>query len=335
MLYYLDNFQSSAVVTDRQGASHGGLNENYARELMELHTLGVDGGYTQQDVTELARIFTGWGFAPKQLEARRQPAFRFDPKRHDRGAKTFLGHDFPAGGGVEEGERALDLLAESPATARHIAFELAQYFVDDQPPPALVERLALRFEQTRGDIRRTLATLFDSPEFWDPQYYGAKFKTPYQYVVSSVRAAGLPMVVNLRPLLGAMFRNGEPLYGCLTPDGYKNTRAAWLSPGAMIYRLNFANALGSGTLPLWQQPPVAAAVTPAAAAGSGSAAPNMVDALLPASTAAPARPPPPDPFVMEATLGGSFSLDTAEALADARQQLRPGLLLGSPEFMRR
>ena len=343
MLYYLDNFQSSAVAIDKSGKAHGGLNENYAREVMELHTLGVDGGYTQKDVTELARIFTGWTFVPKDMEAHQEPAFRFDAKRHDYEKKVFLGQKFPAGGGVEEGEHALDMLAASPATARHIAFQLAQYFVADQPPPKLVERLARRFEQTHGDIRETLTTLFASPEFWDPQFVGGKFKTPYQYVVSSLRGSGLPMIANVRPLLGAMVQNGQPLYACLTPDGYKNTRDAWLNPDAMIYRLNFANALGNGNLPLWQRPDDPGQNAPAVAA-AGASASNAMDARLmpvasgmpPLHPAAPVpKPQPPDPFVVQAALGNVFSLDTAEALAAARPQLRAGLMLGSPEFMRR
>lgn len=338
MLYYLDNFQSSAVSTDKGGKTHGGLNENYAREVMELHTLGVDGGYTQKDVTELARIFTGWTFVPKDLEAHREPAFHFDPKRHDYGQKTFLGQSFPAGGGVEEGEHALDMLAASPATARHIAYQLAQYFVADQPPPRLVERLTRRFEQSHGDIRETLAALFASPEFRDPQVFGAKFKTPEQYVVSSLRASGLPMIGNVRPLLGAMNQNGQPLYACLTPDGYKNTRDAWLNPDAMIYRLNFANALGNGNLPLWQKPEEPGQGATAMAMGGAVVNTGSMSAtdMAPPRSAAPApKPQPPDPFAIQAALGNAFSLDTAEALAAARPQLRAGLMLGSPEFMRR
>jgi uncharacterized protein (DUF1800 family) len=334
MLYYLDNWQSSAVVTDKSGKSHGGLNENYAREVMELHTLGVDGGYNQKDVTELARILTGWTFLPKELAAHQEPAFRFDPKRHDYGPKVFLGQAFPEGGGVEEGEHALDMLAASPATARHIATQLAQYFVADQPPPKLVQRLAQRFEASHGDIRETLAALFASPEFRDPQFFGAKYKTPYQYVVSSVRAAGLPPIANVRPLLGALYQNGQPLYACLTPDGYKNTREAWLNPDSMIYRLNFANALGNGNLPLWQLPDAPPPPAPLPVAMNGDTQ-MIARPLAPAPPPARKPPPPPDPFVMEAALGSQFSLDTAEALAGARPQLRPGLILGSPEFMRR
>jgi uncharacterized protein (DUF1800 family) len=334
MLYYLDNWQSRAPVTDKNGKTSGGLNENYAREVMELHTLGVDGGYTQKDVTELARILTGWGFDPKAMSAGQEPpdsdGFIFDPKRHDAGAKTFLGQDFPAGGGQDEGERALDLLAASPKTAQHIAYELAQYFVADVPPPKLVERLSRRYLETGGDLREVTATLVRSPEFRNPTLAAAKFKTPLQYVVSAVRATGEPGVVNLKPLLGTLNQLGEPLYGCITPDGYKNTEAAWLNQDAMIDRLNFATALGGGYLPLLQSdlPPVAApAMSMAGMSMSAEAAPKPA----PPSS----KPKPPDAEAMIALLGTGISASTSDALAAAKPQQRAGLLLGSPEFMHR
>ena len=193
MLFYLDNWLSSVASVDARPwiagtrAEISGLNENYARELMELHTLGVDGGYTQQDVTALARMLTGWSFNPKL--AGNGPTFRFVARLHDFGDKVWLGRPV-AVRGEAEGEWALDVLTSHPATAHHIAYELAQYFVADDPPAALVERVAQRFIESDGDIRAVLATLFASPEFCDPANFGAKFKTPYQYVVS---ACGLPM----------------------------------------------------------------------------------------------------------------------------------------------
>jgi len=229
MLFYLDNWVSKA----------GGLNENYARELMELHTLGVEGGYTQKDVTELARMLTGWTYRPK-----RDAQFAFDPRRHDNGAKTWLGKPVTVRG-QEEGEYALDVLAVHPATARHISRKLAQYFVADQPPPALVERMAQSWVASNGDIRTVLRTLFASPEFMDQQYAGAKFKTPYQYVVSASRAAAMPMA-EVKPLVGILNRLGMPLYGCQTPDGYKNTEGAWLNPDGLSRRISYALALSSG-----------------------------------------------------------------------------------------
>jgi uncharacterized protein (DUF1800 family) len=229
MLFYLDNWVSKA----------GGLNENYARELMELHTLGVDGGYTQKDVTELARMLTGWTYAP-----RRGAQFVFDPRRHDNGAKTWLGKPVTARG-VNEGEYALDVLAVHPSTARNISRELAQYFVADQPPPALVERMAQTWIASNGDIRSVLRTMFSSQEFMDQQYAGAKYKTPYQYVVSASRAAGMPMT-EVKPLVGILSRLGMPLYGCQTPDGYKNTEAAWLNPDGLSRRISYALSISSG-----------------------------------------------------------------------------------------
>ncbi|XLZ69931.1 DUF1800 domain-containing protein [Massilia sp. SR12] len=226
MLFYLDNWLSKA----------GGLNENYARELMELHTLGVDGGYTQKDVTELARMLTGWTYAP-----RRDAQFVFDPRRHDNGAKTWLGKPVSARG-VAEGEYALDVLAAHPATARHISRKLAQYFVADAPPAALVERMAQAWNTSNGDIRTVLRTLFASQEFMDQQYAGGKFKTPYHYVVSASRAAALPLA-EAKPLVGILGRLGMPLYGCQTPDGYKNTESAWLNPDGLGRRISYALAL--------------------------------------------------------------------------------------------
>lgn len=233
MLYYLDNYLSKA----------GGLNENYARELMELHTLGVDKGYTQKDVTELARMLTGWSFAPRQLVARNE-TFRFDTKRHDNGDKLWLGRIVKPQGQAE-GEYALDVLAVHPATARHISYKLAQYFVADEPPPALVERMAQTWVASKGDIRAVLKTLFASDEFMSPEAQGAKFKTPYQYVISAARA-GNAALSEVRPVLGALDRLGMPLYGCQTPDGYKNTQAAWLNPDALSRRIGYAVTLGQG-----------------------------------------------------------------------------------------
>lgn len=232
MLFYLDNHLSKA----------GAVNENYARELMELHTLGVDGGYAQKDVTELARMLTGWTFAPAAL-MRENQGFRFDARRHDQQPKTWLGKAV-AEQGEAEGEYALDVLARHPATARHIGYKLAQYFVQDAPPPALVERLARSFLDTGGDIRSVLRILFASDEFMAPASIGAKFKTPYRFVVSAVRAGGVGDA-ELAPLLRSLADLGMPLYGCATPDGYKNTEAAWLNPAALGRRIAFASATGA------------------------------------------------------------------------------------------
>lgn len=242
MLFYLDNWLSVApgFQGGRGKAKSAGLNENYARELMELHTLGVDGGYTQHDVTELARMLTGWTFDARAGDA--PSVFVFRPARHDTGAKQWLGEMIPPGGGREEGEHALDVLARHPATARHIAFELAQKFVADAPPAPLVDHLAAHFRQTDGDLRAVLGMLFASAEFRAPAVRGVKFKTPYDYVISTLRVTALP-VTDARPYLGALRQLGMPLYGCQTPDGYQNTQSAWLNPDAIARRVDFATRL--------------------------------------------------------------------------------------------
>jgi uncharacterized protein (DUF1800 family) len=244
MLHYLDNQQSSAPRPDARGKGGRarGLNENYARELMELHTLGVEGGYTQQDVTELARMLTGWTFDQERL-IRHGETFRFDPNRHDRAAKVWLGRSVTATG-IAEGEAALDVLAVHPATARHLSYKLAQYFVADAPPSALVERMARTWIDSQGNIKAVLQTLFHSEEFMAPDALGAKFKTPYQFAVSAARASGVPLA-NVQPLVNVMNQLGQPLYGCVTPDGYKNTQAAWLNPDALSRRIGFASQLAA------------------------------------------------------------------------------------------
>jgi uncharacterized protein (DUF1800 family) len=293
MLVYLDNAQSSAPGSP--GARGKGLNENFAREVMELHTLGVDGGYTQEDVITLARILTGWTVNPPDARFYPEHAAVFDGARHDYSPKVFLGQTLKSRGKAE-GEEALDILARSPATARHISFELAQYLVADEPPAALVERLAARFLETDGDIRELLEILFTSPEFWDS--YGEKYKTPYQFVISAVRAAGVP-VGDVRPLLRVLDQLGMPLYGCLTPDGYKNTEEAWLSPDATTRRIDFATGLARGGLGL-----------------SGDK--NPVDVAR-----------------LSAIFGAAMASATLDVVKGAPQALRAALMLGSPDFMRR
>jgi uncharacterized protein (DUF1800 family) len=324
MLFYLDNWLSTAPGASlaRRGplAKAAGLNENYARELMELHTLGVDGGYSQQDVTELARIFTGWTLG---RNGRGDSLFTFDERRHDPGNKLWLGKTLrPAG--QTEGEQALDLLAAHPQTAHHIAFQLAQYFVADEPPPALVAQLARRFEQTQGDIRAVLRSLFDSNEFRSPAVYGLKFKTPYRYVLSALRATALP-VNNVRPVLGSLQQLGMPLYGCQTPDGYKNTEAAWLNPDAMTRRINLATGLASGRLPLAEAP------DPDAPGGMNPRAMERLNDKM--NQQAPVAKPV-DATALLATLGSTVGARTRAALDTTPPALRAALLLGSPDFMR-
>jgi uncharacterized protein (DUF1800 family) len=248
MLFYLDNWLSmgpkspAAVAANKgkPGQSVPGLNENYGRELMELHTLSVNGGYTQHDVTELARVLTGWTIQPLEQGA----AFQFDPKRHDPGDKIILGRTIPENG-INEGMQVLDMLAHHPNTAKFISRKLAMRFVADDPPPALVDRMAQKFLSTDGDIREVLRTMFKSPEFWSTKAYRAKVKTPFEFVVSSLRATGTD-VNNAGPALGWLSRMGMPLYQMVPPTGYSMTESTWMNSEALIDRMNYALALSNG-----------------------------------------------------------------------------------------
>ena len=250
MIRYLDNEQNAA----------NRINENYARELMELHTLGVDGGYSQRDVQELARILTGVGVnlgatAPgvkKELQAQyvRQGLFEFNPNRHDYGNKEFLGQAVK-GRGLAEVDEALDRLSRHPATARFVSRKLVLYFVADEAPPALVERMSATFLSTDGDIAAVLRTMFTSTEF--AQSLGRKFKDPAHYVVSAVRLAyDDKVILNTGPMLYWLTRMAEPLYGRQTPDGYQLTQSGWASPGQMTTRFEIAKAIGSGNAGLFK-----------------------------------------------------------------------------------
>ncbi len=226
------------------GNRRRGLNENYARELMELHTLGVDGGYTQHDVTEVARALTGWTIA----RGANGGDFTFRGEAHDAGAKSILGTAFPAGRGQEEGEAVLDMLARSPKTATFIATKLARRFVSDTPPPALVARAAATFERTDGDIRETLRTIVTSPEFFATASYRAKVKSPFELVVSTLRAMNAKPDASPRT---AQFvsRLGQPIFGHQAPNGYPETGDAWMNTGAILNRINFGLAAASGRVP--------------------------------------------------------------------------------------
>ncbi|MCU1384902.1 MAG: hypothetical protein JWL71_3599, partial [Acidobacteria bacterium] len=218
-----------------------GINENYARELMELHTLGVDGGYTQQDVTEVARALTGW-----TIERPRQGGgFVFNPRLHDPGEKVVLGHVIRAGGGESDGEQVLDILARHPATAAFIATKLVRRFVSDAPPKALVARAAARFRQTGGDLREVTRLILTSPEFLSAAAYGAKVKTPFEFVASALRATGAD-VEDARPLVRELQQLGMPLYMCQPPTGYSDNGEAWVNTGALVSRMNLALRLASG-----------------------------------------------------------------------------------------
>jgi uncharacterized protein (DUF1800 family) len=247
MLFYLDNWMSAAAADNGMQAqrpqNRRGLNENYARELMELHTLGVDGGYTQKDVTEVARAFTGWTID----NPRRGGGFSFQPRLHDTGEKTVLGHRIRAGGGIEDGEQVLDILADHPSTARFIATRLTRRFVSDQPPASLVARAAARFRETRGDLRAVTRAILTSREFKASATYRAKIKTPLEFVVSALRMTGAE-VGDARPLVRALQQLGMPLYQCQPPTGYSDSADAWVNAGALLNRMNFAAALTSNQL---------------------------------------------------------------------------------------
>ncbi|MGB3405116.1 MAG: DUF1800 domain-containing protein [Microcoleaceae cyanobacterium] len=245
MLYYLDNWQNTDPKSKKAKGRFKGINENYARELLELHTLGVDGGYTQTDVMELARILTGWGLPNNPKRSTDEDGFNFDAERHDFTDKVLLGKTIK-GRGIEEGEEALDLLASHPSTAKFISYKLAQLFVSDYPPESIVKKLSQRFLETDGNIAAVLKTLFKSDEFWDTQNYNNKFKTPYRYITSVMRSIGT--VNNFKPINGILNQFGMPLYECPTPDGYKNTEDAWLNPDAMIRRSSLSVPLSNGLL---------------------------------------------------------------------------------------
>jgi uncharacterized protein (DUF1800 family) len=325
MLFYLDNWQSSAPEGARtsqdsrrprggfgrpnqfrrparppQNAQPApnrprGLNENYARELMELHTLGVDGGYTQKDVQEVARAFTGWTIA----NPRQGGSFRFEPRMHDDGEKLILGHKIKAGGGQKDGEQVLDILAKHPSTARFIATKLTRRFVADEPPKALVDRAAQRFTETDGDIREVVRTIVTSPEFFATDAYRAKVKTPFEFVVSSVRATGTD-ARNGMLLVGAIRNLGMPLYGCQPPTGYADKAEAWVNSGALLNRMNFAVSLTSIRRGVVSGPTVTS-----------------------------------DTLVASA-LAGELSDSTATTIAKATNAPQAlALVLGSPEFQRR
>jgi uncharacterized protein (DUF1800 family) len=249
MLFYLDNWQSvdpQAVARLPRALARRarGLNENYARELLELHTLGVDGGYTQQDVIEVARCLTGWSIR----DPRSGGGFFFNERMHDRGEKTVLGYKIPAGRGVEDGLQVLDIVARHPSTARFLSRKLAQRFVADQPPPSLVDKMAKTFTKTNGDIRSVLKTMLKSREFWSDRYYRSKMKSPLELVASSARS--LDAQIDSAAVLGlAVARLGQPLYRKPEPTGYSNASEEWINTSGLLNRINFAAALASNRLP--------------------------------------------------------------------------------------
>jgi uncharacterized protein (DUF1800 family) len=244
------------AVASPKKRSKWGINENYARELLELHTLGVEGGYTQKDVVEVARAFTGWTVyqdrVRKQMNRRprafiKESDFLFRAGAHDAEEKFILDRKFPVGGGIGEGERVLDIVAQHPSTARHLAHKLAVRFVSDNPPESLVDRLAQTFLKTNGDIRTLIHTIAYSPEFWEAAKQRTKTKTPFELVVSALRALKAD-VRNPRPTLQWIARMGQPLYACQPPTGYPDYAEAWINAGTLLNRMNFGMSLASGRI---------------------------------------------------------------------------------------
>ncbi len=301
MMFYLDNWQSKATGKGRQG-----LNENYGRELMELQTLGVDGGYTQQDVTEVARCFTGWTIR----EPRQGGDFEFNEKVHDKGEKHVLGVTIPAGGGMGDGLKVLDILARHPATANFISKSLAIRFVSDNPPETLVAKMAATFEKTDGDLREIMRTMLHAPEFWDPANFRAKMKSPLEMVASAVRAVNGD-VDFAQNLAGQLNQLGEPLYRKLEPTGYSNRGSEWMNSASLLARMNFAIALAQGKI---------AGVKVDAAQFALMLDPSKIERSILLTDASPA------------------ARDAIQTGLDQQQQLgamAAGLTLGSPDFQRR
>jgi uncharacterized protein (DUF1800 family) len=301
-----------------------GLNENYGRELMELHTLGVDGGYTQDDVVNVAKAFTGWSIR----QPRRDPEFVFEDRLHDTSVKTVLGRKIHEGG-MKDGEEVLDILARDPHTARHISFEMARRFVSDNPPEALVDRMAQTFLKSDGDIREVLRAMIYSPEFWSKESYRAKIKTPFELVASATRAVGADVQI---PLLLVQWtsRIGQPLYQCEPPTGYSDKADAWVNTGALLSRMNFSLALTSNRL-RGAQVDIDSLFGGEMAANPRATLDRAIELLLGGQASQETRDTLEkqleDPQILQATLDDKVKQVNAAMIA--------GLVLGSPEFQRR
>ena len=353
MLFYLDNFLSADPrAADRMAAERAarqwrrggfgrpwpprasqqqqakknvrGLNENYGRELMELHTLGVDGGYTQKDVTEVARCFTGWTID----KPREYADFKFDERLHDPDPKFVIGKKIHAGG-MKDGEQVIELLARHASTAKFISTKLARRFVSDAPPASLVERMAQTFQSSDGDIRAVLKTMIYSPEFWSREAYRAKIKTPFELVVSTARALGADVDTPM-PLVQWTGRIGEPLYQCQPPTGYADKSDAWVNTGALLNRLNYSLAL-AGNKVRGSRSDVGSLLGPEADGDAKAALNRAVQVFLGGQTAATTvetlDKQLDSPQVLQAKLDDPVKRVDLGVVA--------GLVLGAPEFQRR
>jgi uncharacterized protein (DUF1800 family) len=301
-----------------------GLNENYGREVMELHTVGVDAGYTQQDVIEMARCLTGWTVH----EPRKDPEFFFDDRIHAQGKKIVMGRTFNYGG-MKDGEEALKMLANDPHTAHFISMEMARHFVSDNPPQSLVDRMADNWQSSGGDIRAVLKTMIYSPEFWTKEAYRAKVKTPFELVASTARALNADVEVTL-PLVQWVGRMGEPLFQCQPPTGYSDKAETWVNSGALLNRLNFALAfagdrMGGAEVNLKTMFGDAAATDPNAALDR--ALDVFLDSQIAPETKTTLEGRLADPQILQARLD--------DPVKQVNEGLVAGLVLGAPEFQRR
>ena len=351
MMYYLDNWLSVGPnsmqalgipdrpvrygPSSRPRAPHpnpnrrknSGLNENYGRELLELHTLSVNGGYSQRDVTEVAKVFTGWTLE-KPIDGM---GFRYDPRIHEPGPKVVLGHHIKPNG-EEEGREVLHLLANSPQTAHFISLKLAQRFVSDDPPPALVDRMAKTFEKKKGDIREVLSTLFHSPEFWAESSYRAKVKTPLEFVTSAVRATGAE-VDDATPLARQLANMGMPLYGAQPPTGYSMKADTWVSSSALLNRMNFALALTGGKIRGVKLDATQLPGSTPVADNSDTVISSMEAGLLAAEVSRQTHDSIAAQLETPNKNGGPLGGNGQSKPPDA--SMIAGLLLGSPEFQRK
>jgi uncharacterized protein (DUF1800 family) len=364
MLFYLDNWQSVHVDSTMRARMSGqptgknrtpGLNENYARELLELHTLGVDGGYTQQDVVNVARALTGWTFMPPRPGAGAPAARRADRGRpggagrsgrsgrgdsetgfifreqlHDRGPKLVLGHQLPAGRGIEDGREVLHIVATHPATAHFIASKLVEYFVNDSPPPALVDHIAVVFQKSGGDLRAVTRTLFSDPLFYAAENRGAKVKTPFQLVASALRVTNA-RIVNPRGAVQTLKAMGHLPYMSSPPTGYPAMSADWVNSGALLARMNFGIDYAAGKMP-GVMPNAQSVLGSPAAVTDGRSANGSADALHAATSV---LLPGVDASRLEKTIAADIQAQH-EALSTPRAKAARviGLVLGSPEFQR-
>jgi uncharacterized protein (DUF1800 family) len=358
MLTYLDNAESVGPHSlaaeryqmtawrrpNRKRKDAPGINENYGRELMELHTVGVNGGYTQADVIQASKVLTGWTVERPQLGG----GFVFNPNRHEPGTKTVMGFKIKQNG-EKEGEELLHMLATRPATAQMISRELAVRFVSDHPPQSLVDRLARTYLSTDGNISAVLETLFHSPEFWSGTDYRAKVKTPLEYVVSAVRSSSAD-VENYKPLINALRVMGMPLYGCVQPNGYAWTADAWVNTGDLVDRMNFALELAGDRLPGikmdWAaQPRQTNAADPDAIPAAAIEEAWIEPMLLPGGASSSTRAAALQEFEKQNTRNGAQMRPVIAAqrinrrpppnMREREDALLAGLLIGSPDFQRR